>query len=200
MTVVCVWFPSQFQYQRRNKLYQKNKAEWCIFFLNYWIISFAGSPVASEIFALGKILQLLLLSADHRARWPLCNRLWEHRFSVPDLVSSPPPPAPAPPGGGICFGTWKKIYMLTKWLHSSYPSIIACTNCIAVNRLQKRTSPQFFVDKQLEKPNPIYNVWHYNLGQWPHERPYTIGNVLQSLLFPQCWLRKWVHSAQKTIP
>ena len=88
VTVVCVWFPSQFQYQRTNKLYEKNKEAWCIF-LNYWIISSACSPLASKIFALGKILQLLLLSADHRARWPLCNQLWEHRFSVPDLVSSP---------------------------------------------------------------------------------------------------------------
>ena len=30
-----------------------------------------------------------LLPADHHAGWPLC-KLWEHRFSVPDLVSSPP--------------------------------------------------------------------------------------------------------------
>ena len=30
------------------------------------------------------------LSADYHAGWPLC-KLWEHRFSVPDLVSSPPP-------------------------------------------------------------------------------------------------------------
>ena len=116
------------------------------FFFNYWIISSAGSPLASKIFALGKILQLLLFSDDHRARWPLCNQLWEHRFSVPDLVSSP---RPCSPGGGICFGTWKKIYMLTKWLHSSSPSIITCANCIAANRLQRKTSPQFFVDKAI---------------------------------------------------
>ena len=32
-----------------------------------------------------------LLPADHHAGWPLC-KLWEHRFSVPDLVSPPPPP------------------------------------------------------------------------------------------------------------
>ena len=35
----------------------------------------------------GKILRS---SADHHAGWPLC-KLREHRFSVPDLVSSPPP-------------------------------------------------------------------------------------------------------------
>ena len=28
------------------------------------------------------------------------------------------------------------------------------------------------------KPNPVYNAWHYNLGQGSHERPYTIVNVL----------------------
>ena len=61
------------------------------------------------------------------------------------------PPAPAPPGGGICFGTWKKIYMLTKWLHSSSPSIITCANCIAANRLQRKTSPQFFGDKVIAR-------------------------------------------------
>ena len=33
------------------------------------------------------------LSADPHAGWPLC-KLWEHCFSVPDLVSSPPPPTP----------------------------------------------------------------------------------------------------------
>ena len=27
------------------------------------------------MFALGKILELLLISADHRARWPLCNQV-----------------------------------------------------------------------------------------------------------------------------
>ena len=35
---------------------------------------------------MGKILQL---SADHYAGWPLC-KLWELRFSIPDLVSSTP--------------------------------------------------------------------------------------------------------------
>ena len=35
-------------------------------------------------------------TADHYARWPLC-KLWEHRFSVPDLVSALPPPPPPPP-------------------------------------------------------------------------------------------------------
>ena len=45
----------------------------------------------------GKILQL---SADHHARWPLC-KLWDHRFSVPDLVSSlPQPPTP------LCSRIW----------------------------------------------------------------------------------------------
>ena len=34
------------------------------------------------------------LSADPHAGWPLCN-LWEHCFSVPDLVSFPPPPVVA---------------------------------------------------------------------------------------------------------
>ena len=41
---------------------------------------------------MGKILQL---SADHYAGWPLC-KLWELRFSIPDLVSSTPPPPPLP--------------------------------------------------------------------------------------------------------
>ena len=40
-----------------------------------------------KIFTLGKVLQF---SADHHAGWPLC-KVWEHRFTVPDLVSSPPP-------------------------------------------------------------------------------------------------------------
>ena len=35
------------------------------------------------------------LSADHYAGWPLC-KLWELRFSIPDLVSSSPPPPPLP--------------------------------------------------------------------------------------------------------
>ena len=84
---------------------------------------------------------VLLLSADHRARWPLCNQLWEHCFSVPDLVSSP---RPCSPGGGICFGTWKKIYMLTKWLHSSSPRIITCANCIAANRPSEKDFSTIF--------------------------------------------------------
>ena len=41
--------------------------------------------------------------------------------------------------------------MLTKWLHSSSPSIITCANCIAANRLQRKTSPQFFVDKVIAR-------------------------------------------------
>ena len=51
----------------------------------------------------------------------------------------------------ICFGTWTKIYMLTKWLHSSSPRIITCANWIAENRLQRKTSPQFFVDKVIAR-------------------------------------------------
>ena len=51
------------------------------------------SILASEIFTVGKILYL---SADHHAGWPLC-KLWEHRSSVPDLVSSHPLPPLAPP-------------------------------------------------------------------------------------------------------
>ena len=60
-----------------------------IFFWNYlnYLISSAGSLHASKILTVGKILQLY---TDHHARWPLC-KLWEHRFSVPDLVSSLPP-------------------------------------------------------------------------------------------------------------
>ena len=58
-----------------------------IIFFNYWIISSAGSLLASEIsYFLKNTLQS---SADHHARWPLC-KLWEHSFSVPDLVCSPP--------------------------------------------------------------------------------------------------------------
>ena len=47
-----------------------------------------------KIFTVGKVLQF---SADHNLGWPLC-KLWDHRFSVPDLVSYPPPP----PGRGKC--------------------------------------------------------------------------------------------------
>ena len=55
-----------------------------IIFFNFSSISdfSAGSLLASKILTVGKILQL---SADHHAGWPLC-KLWEHRFSVPDLV------------------------------------------------------------------------------------------------------------------
>ena len=41
-------------------------------------------PAPLETFTLEKVPQL---SADHHARWPPC-KLWEHRFSAPDLVSS----------------------------------------------------------------------------------------------------------------
>ena len=54
-----------------------------------FLISSAGSLLASKkskIIYYGKKVQL---SADHQAGWPLC-KLWEHRFSVPDLVSFPP--------------------------------------------------------------------------------------------------------------
>ena len=52
-------------------------------------IIFAGLLLASiKIFTVGK---MLLLSADHHAGRRLCN-LWEHRFSVPDLVYPPRPP------------------------------------------------------------------------------------------------------------
>ena len=69
---------------------KKAKRHGIFFFSNYlnYLISSAGSLHASKILTVGKILQLY---TDHHARWPLC-KLWEHRFSVPDLVSSLPPP------------------------------------------------------------------------------------------------------------
>ena len=44
--------------------------------------------------------------------------------------------------------------MLTKWLHSSSPRIITRANCIAANRLQRKTSPQFFVDNVIAHSRP----------------------------------------------
>ena len=60
------------------------------FFKHFWFplpvrLLLLKSP---KNFTVRKILQL---SADHQAGWSLC-KLWEHRFSVPDLVSSPLPP------------------------------------------------------------------------------------------------------------
>ena len=49
---------------------------------------FTTTPTPPELFTLEKVLQL---SADHHARWPPC-KLWEHRFSVPDVVSPRPHP------------------------------------------------------------------------------------------------------------
>ena len=74
---------------------KKNKDAWYYFFQFFKHVCFP-LPVrflllqSLKIFTVGKILQL---SADHQARWPLC-KLWEHRFSVPDLVSSHPLPPP----------------------------------------------------------------------------------------------------------
>ena len=48
---------------------------------------------------MGNVLQF---SADHHAGWPLC-KLWEHRFSVPDLVSPPRPPPRRILCGKFCF-------------------------------------------------------------------------------------------------
>ena len=45
---------------------------------------------------------VLQFSADHHAGWPLC-KLWEHRFSVPDLVSPPRPPPRRILCGKFCF-------------------------------------------------------------------------------------------------
>ena len=53
-------------------------------FFNHFLCWVASWSI--KIFTVGKIL---LLSADHHAGWSLC-KLWEHCFSVPDLVSSTP--------------------------------------------------------------------------------------------------------------
>ena len=75
----------QLQYARKTKMHDIIFFQ---FFKHFWF----PLPVhfllvkSLKLFIVGKILQL---SNDHHAGWPLC-KLWEHRFSVPDLVSSPP--------------------------------------------------------------------------------------------------------------
>ena len=49
--------------------------------------------------------------------------------------------------GNLLWNMKENLYVNKVHLHSSSPSIITCANCIAANRLQRKTSPQFFVDK-----------------------------------------------------
>ena len=109
--------------------------------LNYWIISSAGSPLASKIFALGKSYYPLTTAQDDRFATGCENIV---SLSQTSSLLPPPPPPPRSPWWAICFGTWKKIYMLTKWLHSSSPRIITCANCIAANRPSEKDFSTIF--------------------------------------------------------
>ena len=84
-------FPRNFRAERQIRYARKTKMHDIIFFSFLSISDFLcrfASWKSLKIFTVGKTLQF---SADHHAGWPLC-KLWEHRFLVPDLVSSPPPP------------------------------------------------------------------------------------------------------------
>ena len=84
---VAFSFLSQLHYRKTNTICKKNKDAWYYFFLffNHFWFPLPVRFLLLEIFTVGKILQL---SADHHTGWLLC-KLWEHHFSVPDLVSSP---------------------------------------------------------------------------------------------------------------
>jgi len=79
----CVWFPSQFQTKGQIGYARKTKRHdiytYILYIFNYCTISSAGSLVASNIFTLGRTLQL---SADHHARWPP-YKLWRTSFLGP---------------------------------------------------------------------------------------------------------------------
>ena len=87
--MVAVNFPPNFSTKRQILKYaRKTKMHYIIFF-HFFIISSAVWLLTSiKIFTVGKILEL---SSDHHIGWPLC-KLWEHCFSVPDLVFPPPLP------------------------------------------------------------------------------------------------------------
>ena len=81
----------------------KEKQRCVILFFSIFIFSVSISDLlllkSLKIFTMGNVLQF---SADHHAGWPLC-KLWEHRFSVPDLVSPPRPPPRRTLCGKFCF-------------------------------------------------------------------------------------------------
>ena len=85
---------------------------------NYWLISSAGSLLASKMFTLGKTLQL---SDDHHTRWPFC-KLWEHRFSVPELVF----PTSSPPGWMMKYFNKLRRLICCSSNSSSFSTILLC--------------------------------------------------------------------------
>ena len=88
------------------------------FFCSYWLISSTGSLLASKMFTLGKTLQL---SDDHHTRWPLC-KLWEHRFSVQELVF----PTSSPPGRMMKYFNKLRRLICCSSNSSSFSTILLC--------------------------------------------------------------------------